>query len=310
MSQDSKPPHDRAGTDGADKTETETVAGERLEAPNSQGVAPPQTAAPAGATDCHMHIFDERFALIPGRPSAVATVADYKLFQRRLGLSRTLIVAPSAYGTDNSCLVDALQAFGNAARGVASVDESVTDAELERLAGHGVCGIRLNFNRIATTTMDMLTKLAGRVARLDWHVQINMQADGIVENEATLAVLPCPLVIDHFGHLPQPGGEGHPAMQSMRRLLGKGQTWIKLSGAYLHSQAGPPSYADYAGQAAQLVRAAPERLVWGSDWPHVTTRGGKPDGAVLFDLLVQWVPDPGTRRGVLVDNPRQLYGFV
>ena len=283
MSQDSKPSH---GTDGAVNNEMETVAGERLEAPNSSGVEPPRTAAPAGATDCHMHIFDERFTLIPDRPSAMAaTVADNRLFQRRLGLSRTLIVAPSAYGTDNSCLVDALQAFGNAARGVASVDESVTDAELKGLAGHGVCGIRLNFNRIATTTTAMLTSLAGRVARLGWHVQINMQADGIVENEAALAALPCPLVIDHFGHLPQPGGEAHPAMETMRRLLDKGQTWIKLSGAYLHSETGPPEYTDYAEQAALLVRAAPERLVWGSDWPHVTARGGKPDGAVLFDLL-------------------------
>jgi predicted TIM-barrel fold metal-dependent hydrolase len=98
-------------------------------------------------------------------------------------------------------------------------------------------------------------------------------------------------------------------MAAMRRLLDKGNTWIKLSGAYLHSEVGAPSYSDYADQAAVLVAAAPERLLWGSDWPHVTAKGDKPDGARLFDLLAEWVPDAGLRRRVLVHNPGQLYGF-
>ena len=300
---------DTGAASGTGETDSEVVHGERLEVPNSTGTEPPGTPAPVGATDCHMHIYDPRFPLVPGRPGTVGTIADYRLFQRRLGLSRTLLVAPSGYGVDNSCLVEALQAFGDGARGVASVDEQVTDEELQRLAGHGACGIRLNFNRIATTTPELLTLLAGRVAELGWHVQINMQAGGIVENESVLSALPCPFVIDHFGHLPQPEGPRHPAMAAMRRLLDKGNTWVKLSGAYLHSEVGAPTYSDYAGQAVELVAAAPERLVWGSDWPHVTAVGDKPDGARLFDLLAEWVPDAAQRRRVLVDNPAQLYGF-
>ena len=303
---------DTAATDTAatGTAESDTVPGNRLRAPHSLGMEPPATAAPVGAADCHMHIFEEAFPVVPGGLATIATVEDYRLFRRRLGLSRTVIVAPSGYGVDDSCLLHALRAFGESARGVASVDDTVTDSALEHLHAHGVRGVRLNFSRIASTTTGLLTLLGCRVAGLGWHVQVNMQADRIVEEEDVLGALPCPLVIDHFGHLPQPEGARHPAMGVMRRLLDQGGTWVKLSGAYLHSKVGAPTYGDYAGQAAELVRAAPDRMVWGSDWPHLTAVGDKPDGARLFDLLAQWVPEPALRRRVLVDNPRQLYGFA
>jgi len=187
----------------------------------------------------------------------------------------------------------------------------VADAELKRLAGLGVCGIRFNLVQKGATSVEMLEPLARRVHDLGWHVQIHMLGDQIVQIEDLLLRLPAPVVFDHLGRVPQPAGIDHPSFRVILRLVDKGRAWVKVSGAYHDTKVGPPSYADTSAVAKAFVSAAPERMVWGSDWPHPTVKeiANKPDDAILFDLLADWAPDERTLRRVLVENPERLYGF-
>jgi D-galactarolactone isomerase len=280
--------------------------------PWSSGTEPPKLKAPPNACDCHMHIYDSRFPVAPNaklRPPD-ATVDAYRLFQKRIGTTRNVVVTPSTYGTDNSVTLDAMAKLGATARGVAVVDTSVTDAELKRLNGQGIRGIRFNLVQSGATTIDMLEPLSKRVNDLGWHVQIHMLGDHILENADLLQRLPSPIVFDHLARIPQPAGVDHPAFASVLKLLDNGRTWVKLSGAYQDTRTGPPAYADVSKVAQAYVKAAPERLVWASDWPHPTEKAdAKPDDAVLFDLLADWAPDEATRHRILVDNPAALYGF-
>lgn len=278
--------------------------------PWSSGTETAKLKAPPNACDCHMHIYDSRFpaaanaTLHPGD----AHVADYRLLQKRTGTTRNVVVTPSTYGTDNSCTLDALATIGATARGVAVVDTSVTDDELKRLHAHGVRGIRFNLVQAGATTVEMLEPLSTRVNALGWHVQMHILGDRIVEIEDVLQRLPSPIVFDHLGRIPQPAGTDHPAFRVITKLIDKGRTWVKLSGAYIDTKTGAPAYADTTKVAQAYVKAAPERLVWGSDWPHPTEKD-KPDDAALFDLLGVWVPDEALRRRILVDNPATLYDF-
>ena len=281
--------------------------------PHSAGTGRPKLAAPARACDCHMHVFDPRFPSSPHwtRTPPEAPLHAYRALQRRLGTDRAVIVNPSTYGTDNRCTLDALAKIGATARGVAVVDTSVTDGELKRMAVLGVCGIRVNFvspQSWGVTKAGMLETLSTRVAALGWHVQVFMLGDQIVALADVLQRLPTPIVIDHLGRLPQPTGAEHPAFDVIRRLLDQGRAWLKLSGAYMDTKVGAPGYADVSAVARAFVAAAPERMVWGSDWPH-TTAESTPDDAALFDLLADWAPDGAARHRILVRNPELLYGF-
>ncbi|HZO44829.1 MAG TPA: amidohydrolase family protein, partial [Xanthobacteraceae bacterium] len=142
-----------------------------------------------------------------------------------------------------------------------------------------------------------------------WHVQIHMRGDQIVDAASLWDRLPCPIVFDHLGRIPQPAGVDDPAFKIIRRLIDKGRTWVKVSGAYHDTKVGPPGYADVTQVAQAFVQAAPERMVWGSDWPH-PSEPKKPDDAVLLDLLLEWAPDEPTRHRILVENPQALYGFA
>jgi predicted TIM-barrel fold metal-dependent hydrolase len=281
--------------------------------PNSAGTEPPKLQAPPNACDCHMHIYDAaRFA--PARPGsrmqANATVQDYRWLQKRIGTERTVIVQPAAYGTDNRVTLDAIAQLGNA-RGVAVVYPDVSNAELETLHKGGVRGIRFTVFDPATavTRIEMIEPLAERVATLGWHVQIHMRGDQIVAHADMLGRLPSTIVFDHMGRMPLPDGTSHDAFKVIRKLIDRGKTWVKLSGAYQDTKIGPPSYSDVEHLAQAYVAAAPDRLVWGSDWPHPTEKA-KPDDALLFDLLSVWAPDARVRRRILVENPQALYGFA
>jgi D-galactarolactone isomerase len=280
--------------------------------PWSSGTELPKLKAPANSCDCHMHIYDARFPVDPRatlRP-ADALPDDYRLFQKRIGTTRNVVVQPSTYGTDNRVTLDAMAKIGKTARGVAVVDTSVTDAELKRFADLGVKGIRFNLVQAGATTVEMIEPLSTRVNALGWHVQIHMLGDQIVKIEDLLNKLASPIVFDHLGRLPQPTGVDHPAFGVIRKLIDKGRTWVKVSGAYHDTKVGPPSYADASKVAQAYVKAAPERLVWASDWPHPTQKENeKANDAVLFDLLAEWAPNEATRHRILVENPAALYGF-
>ena len=290
------------------------AAGIEQAVPNSTGSAAPKLDVPTNACDCHHHIYDGRFPVSPhwhqGFPPG-STVADYQLLQRRLGTARSVVVQPSTYGIDNRCLVDALSQLGSSARGVAVVDTEVKDVELRTLDEAGVRAIRINFvspQTWGTTTPEMLTTLAKRISPLGWHVQILMTGDQIATHEAVVRALPTKVVIDHLGRIPQPDGVRHPAFAAVRRMLDEGQTWVKVTEPYEDSKLGPP-YADSSEVARAYVQAAPQRILWGTDWPHPTQRDTKPDDAMLVDLLADWAPDEKTRRRILVENPAELFGF-
>jgi predicted TIM-barrel fold metal-dependent hydrolase len=266
---------------------------------------------PALATDCHHHIYESRYPVDPRsalRP-ADATVADYRRLQQRIGFTRHVIVQPSTYGTNNLDVIESLTAFGSEARGIAVVDTDVTDSMLADMDKAGIRGIRFIMSVPGGVPLEMLEPLSARVNELGWHVQIVMGGDDIVHHEALLSRLASPLVFDHMGQIPQPAGTSHPAFGVLSRLIEKGMTWIKLSGAYTFSKIGAPSYADATTLAQAFVRLAPERMVWGSDWPHPTEKITKPDDALLFDLLALWAPDESIRQRILVENPEALYGF-
>lgn len=285
-----------------------SVAGERLTAPNSTGSEPPAISVPDGATDCHHHIFDPRFPKAAGKPMrAVGTADDYALLKRRLGLSRSVVVAPNSYGADNSCLLDALDRFGESARGVAIAPPDVSDAELDRLHARRVRGIRLYLEKGTPATPDELARLGARMADRGWHIEIMpSRADKLIEVEASLARLACAVVVDHLGYIPQPAGTSHPGLQTLKRLLDRGNVYVKLSGVYFTSEVGFPDYSDVNGLARELVGLAPERMLWGTDWPHSGEKT-KPDDAKLLDQLAIWAPSPAVRNRILVDNPDALY---
>ena len=283
--------------------------------PNSAGVAPPTLEAPANACDSHHHIYDARFPVSPhwkgGRPDG-ATVADYRLLRKKLGLARSVVVQPSTYGVDNRCLLDALEQLGAQSRGIVVIDENVSDDELKRMHGVGVRGVRVNFltpQSWGVTTAERLRQTAARIAPLGWHAQVLMSGEQIAQHEAVIAGLPVETVFDHLGRIPQPAGVDHPGAQAMLRLAAKGRAWIKLSEPYADSKLGPPNYADSSALARVYVQAAPERVIWGSDWPHPTEKH-KPDDAGLLDLLLDWAPDAATREKILVTNPARLFGFA
>jgi D-galactarolactone isomerase len=285
------------------------------EVPFSAGTARPELRVPANATDCHMHIFDPARFPYPSptaTPPPAASVADYRLLQQRLGLTRVVVVTPSNYTTDNRATLDAIAQFGPVARGVAVIDESFSDGQLQELHDGGIRGIRFNLTRPGGAGAELIRPLAERVGSLGWHVQIHMTAEGIVENSDRLRALPVDLVVDHMGRIPGAVGVDHPAYGVLRTLIDEGHTWIKVSGVYLDSSDGPPTYADRSRLAAAFVEAAPERMVWGTDWPHTSASRGEvpmPDDAAMLDLLCQWAPDDCVRHQILVRNPAQLYGF-
>lgn len=272
----------------------------------------PRLKTPPGACDCHMHFFDSRFPLSPNARGHEpdAPVSAYREVQQRLGLERVVVVQPTAYGRDNRCTLEAIAALGDSARGVAVVDSSVTDAELESLHRGGIRGVRFRMLDRPELPWEMLEAMAARVAALGWHIQFQMDGRLLHEREALLKRLPCPLVIEHIGKFLEPVPPEHPGFQALLRIVDAGRCWVKLSGAYMLSRLGPPYYADVGVLAKALVRRVPERLVWASNWPHpLPSRTLPPDDEVLLDLLLDWVPDAEVRNDILAKNPAQLYGF-
>lgn len=274
----------------------------------------PSWRAPPGATDCHCHVFGPygRYPLSPGRSYTPpeASVADYLAMLDTIGLSRTVIVQPSIYGTENAVTLDAAEEIGlHRARAVVVVDEGFDAAELAAMAERGARGVRFNAVSGNGAPLEQLEQLAERIAPLGWHVQLYTHADAMPALEPVLRRLPVPVVVDHMGGVKAAaGGVEHPGFRALLRLL-EGGAWVKLSG--YRSSAGRP-YADVAPMARALLSAAPDRCVWGTDWPHPSLHDPAevPDDGELLDALGAWAPDEAARRAVLVDNPARLYGFA
>ena len=272
----------------------------------------PTLVAPPGAIDTHMHIYDTRVPPAPGGPALPGhfPVAAYREVQRRLGISRAVIVQPNAYVDDNSVTLAAIAELGADARGVAVVKPGVTDAELERLTRGGIRAIRFMTLPGGALGWDVMDALAARVQPFGWHSIVQLDGRTLPERAAQIRRLPGRFIVDHVGKFLEPVPPDHAAFKALLGLLDCARCWIKLSAPYEVSKAGAPRYEDVGALAKELVRAAPERMLWASNWPHPSVpKEVRPDDADLLDLLLEWAPDEATRRKILVDNPAGLYGW-
>lgn len=265
---------------------------------------------PLNACDAHLHIIDPAFPNDGKAAAQMGRVEPYQDLANQLHLSRAVFVQAKPFALDNACLLDAIQKYGpDHARGVAVVNNTVSDQELAQLHVGGVRGLRFsvwNPNNAVVQFADCLP-LSQRIEDMGWNVQLHMSAAQLLEYSDTIQKLECKIVIDHMGRLDPRLGLQDPAWPFLQKLIDQGHTWVKLSGPYLNSTQGFP-WPD-AAQVAQAIAAfAPERVVWGSDFPHVTEKE-KPSDFELVQLIAQWLPTQHARQLALVDNPAQLYGF-
>lgn len=268
--------------------------------------------APRGSCDSHLHIIGptDRFPLSASRSytPCEASVEEYRRVQRTLGTERLVIVQASVHGTDNACMLDALQRFGFAsARGIAVIDPDVPDATLERMNALGVRGVRFNRVTRGGPPLQAMVDVARRIAPLGWHVQLYVAGEQLPELRATLERLPVDVVLDHLAGLRPEWPRDDPARAALDGLLADGRTWIKLCG-YRSSMQGHP-FDDVGPIATELVANHADRCVWGTDWPHPAFERAMPHDGELLDALMRWAPEPAQQRRILVDNPARLYGF-
>lgn len=273
----------------------------------------PQLFVPPNACDSHLHIFDPRFReVLPADDMSATpcTASAYAETQRALKLDRAVVVTPRNYDTDNAVTVDAIAQMGlDRARGVAVLRPDVSDSTLGLLHEQGIRGIRFTLYtpEHAPTSFDMVEPLAARIKKLGWHLQLHWTADQIVAHESLLDRLPVEVVFDHLGRLPVSKGLDHPGAAIIERLLREGRAWMKLSAPYLDSAIGlQGSYEDIDEVARHWIKAAPDRVVWGSDWPHTSLKS-PPTTAVFLRKLFSWVDDQASLDRILVSNPTRLY---
>lgn len=279
--------------------------------PDPRPRGPTRFAVPAGAVDTHAHVI----GLPPAYPFVdhrsytppAASEAAYLAMLDATGMAYGVLVQVSVHGTDNRAMVEVLRRHPRRLRGIAVIPLGLPDRELAALKDAGVVGLRLNILYGGGIGFDQLDRYARLARDMDWHLQFLIDAKDLVPLAPALGALPVPFVIDHWGHFPVSRGLDDPGFRTVEALVRDGG-WVKLSGAYRNTVAGPP-YADTIGFCRALHAAAPDRCVWGSDWPHVSHWGPMMNVGDLLDLLADWVPDAAARDRVLVDNAHRLYGF-
>jgi len=267
--------------------------------------------APKGACDTHMHFYDENVPGAPGTPlPGHFPVKDYQALQKRLGLERVIVVQPNAYKDDNRVTLDSMKALGKNAKGVAVVKPGVADAELERLTNAGICAVRIMTLHGGMLGFEVMDALMAQVHPFGWHANIQLDGRELPQYEAQIKRLPGKFVIDHTGKFLEPVETKSAPFRSLLNLVETGRCWVKLSAPYETSKTGAPKYEDVGRLAKALVKKAPERMLWASNWPHPTARKpAPPNDEDLFDLLLDWAPEENARKKILVDNPAELYGF-
>jgi 2-pyrone-4,6-dicarboxylate lactonase len=269
---------------------------------------------PPGSCDAHCHVFGpaDRFPFSPTRSYTPpdAGVEDLARLHNRLGLDRAVIVQASCHGTDNAALLDALRRGGGRYAGVAMVGDATTDGEIDELHEAGVRGTRVNFvaHLGGAPDLDRFDRIVARVAPRGWHVVLHFDAADLPRYAGVLDRLPCPFVVDHMARVDAAAGLDQPPFRALLRLLADDRCWVKVSGAERLTAAGPPLYDDVVPYARALIEAAPDRVLWGTDWPHPNVRH-MPDDGDLVDLVAGFAPDEATRHRLLVDNPARLYPF-
>lgn len=289
-------------------------------------ITPVGFEVPPGACDCHVHVFGDpnRFPFSPSRTYTPepASVAQLMAMHRALHISRVVIVQPSVYGTDNSCTLDAMKQYGSGARGVAVLPSDVPSTTLDDLHRAGIRGIRINLGTAGNTNVvEAQNRLQAAIEQIQgrkWHVQVYAALSVVAALSELVLSSPVPLVFDHFGGAKAAAGVQQPSFDKLVQLVRSGKAYVKISGAYRASDAAP-DYSDTTPLARALIAANPQRILWGSDWPHPDTSSGrKPtdvspllriDDGRLLNLLETWAPDAALLKTILVDNPATLYGL-
>ncbi|MBM3344671.1 MAG: GntR family transcriptional regulator [Betaproteobacteria bacterium] len=272
----------------------------------------PSFALPPNAVDCHAHVFGERtkYGYADDRQYTPPPVflKDYLAMHDTIGFARGVVVQTGVHGTNNQVIVDAMAQANGRLRGIALLRADVTDAELQRLDQAGVRGFRANLVAKIGVQFDAAKKLAARVAKLGWHAQFLLDIENFPDFDRIAAEFPSEMVIDHMGRPDATQGVNAPGFEALLRALKGGRVWSKLSAPYRTSRA-PIPYHDITPFAQALAAAAPERLLFGTDWPHVMMQGAMPNTGTLVEQLAAWVPDAATRERILVQNPARLYRF-
>jgi 2-pyrone-4,6-dicarboxylate lactonase len=277
----------------------------------------PKRRLPSRSCDTHAHIMGPKatYAYSPARiytpPDCL--LSDYLHMLDTLGVERAVLVQPSVYGTDNTVMLEAMKTAGNRLRGVAVVADDIADEELKALDTAGVRGVRVNIvdvkdRKPGTLPMDSLKALANRIAPLGWHMEFLMHADEFPDLDGAFADFPVDIVLGHLGYLTIGKTPDDAGFQALLRLMKAGRAWVKLTGPYRITGA-PLPYGDTVAFARALLDANRERVLWGSDWPHVMLKGKMPNDGDLADVLFDWIPDPALREQVLTRNPAKLYRF-
>lgn len=281
--------------------------------PDPDPRGPTRYEVPAGAVDTHAHVIGlpPRYPLVESRSYTApeAPPEKYLAMLKATGMTHGVLVQPSVHGTDNSYIKETLIAQAGKLRGIAVVAPDVSEREIEELNKVGYVGCRLNVLFGGGIGLQAIDTLARKVKPFGWHLQFLMDVREIAPIAKQLAALPVPWVIDHMGYVPTSEGVNNPGFQTLLSLLRDGNGWVKLSGAFRVSTEGAP-YRDTIPFAQALTKARPDRMVWGSDWPHVSIKPPMPKIGELLDLLADWVPDQDQRKRVLVDNPHRLYRFA
>lgn len=268
---------------------------------------------PPGAVDCHTHIFESHYPLIPSRGYTPpdSTLDDMLGMHAQIGIERVVFTQPSAYGTDNSAILDAMDRIPEQARAIVALDLSAGDEELADLDRRGVRGLRLNLDNVGGMPIDLsdVPTLAGRVRELGWHLEFLFAGRDLPELVPMLRSLPVPVSIAHFGYMPATEGVSYPPFRTLVELVREGNTWIKLSAPNRLGVGDLPPWDEVIPMAETLIEARPDRMLWASDWPHPNKFGDQPNDADLIEQLQLWAPDPEMRRRILVENPVALYRF-
>jgi predicted TIM-barrel fold metal-dependent hydrolase len=274
----------------------------------------PKYRPPAGATDAHCHIFGpaDRYPYAADRTYTPpdAPLAAFQKLQKILGLERAVLVNASCHGVDNSVIVDAIAQSGGRYRGVANADDSFSAAKFQQLHEAGFRGVRFNFVKHLGGTPDMgeFARVVERIQPLGWHLDLHFDAQDLPEYDALLKQLPVPFIIDHMGRVPVRNGLDQAPFKVLLALhRSNPRCWVKISGSERISQ-GPP-FSDAVPFAQALIAAGPERILWGTDWPHPNIAKFMPNDGDLVDLIPQMMPGTDLQRQILVDNPHKLYGF-
>ena len=277
----------------------------------------PNIILPQGSIDTHVHVFESKYKLSPvrGYTPPDATLVDLKHLHDTLGLDRVVFTQPSIYGTDNSAILDGINnlngATSNRARGVVAVSLDVTDEELADFDAQGIRGIRLNTDNKGGMPigLDQIAQIAERIDDLNWHLEFLFPGQDILDLMPIFTSLKVPMSIGHFAYQPAKAGVEAPGFQSLLELMRQGNTWIKISGANRVSQTDLPPYDDVKPMAQALIEVTPDRIMWGTDWPHPNKYEVNPNDGDLVNAFGEWVIDESLRRKIMVDTPASFYRF-